>query len=182
MNSYLLIILIIIAAVSVRGQGKYISKDGYIKFYSHTVIEDITADNNEVAGIIDTETGEVLINVKMTAFQFEKRLMQEHFNENYVESEKFPKAVFKGKIVNNESVKYGSQGYYSVQVEGEMTIHGETNTVKSDGTIEVTAEGIVAKTKFMLNPEDYSIKIPKLVRKNIAEEMEITVDMAFKPM
>ena len=127
MKRNLFIIAIILAALSAHGQGKYLTKEGHINFYSHTAIEDITADNNEVAGIIDAETGEVVINVKMTAFQFEKKLMQEHFNENYVESEKFPKAVFKGKIVNNETVKYGSQGYYSVTVEGDMTIHGETN-------------------------------------------------------
>jgi polyisoprenoid-binding protein YceI len=182
MKRNLVIITILLAAISAYGQGKYLTKEGYIKFYSHTAIEDITAENNEVAGIIDAETGEVVINVRMTAFQFEKKLMQEHFNENYVESEKYPKAVFKGMITNNGLVNYKLQGYYNVTVEGEMTIHGESNPVRTNGTIEVTEKGIVASTKFMLNPENYGVKIPRLVRKNIAEEMEITVDMDFKPM
>ena len=166
----------------IHGQGKYLTKEGIVSFYSHTVIEDIKADHHEVASIIDSETGEVVINVKMTAFQFEKKLMQEHFNENYVESEKYPKATFNGTINNNIEVDYAEPGSYEVQVEGDMTIHGKTNTVRAEGTVEVTTEGIVAKTKFLLNPEDYGIKIPRVVRKNIAENMEIIAELVYKPM
>jgi polyisoprenoid-binding protein YceI len=99
-----------------------------------------------------------------------------------VESEKYPRAVFKGKILNNDAVNYISQGYYTVNVEGDMTIHGETRKVYTEGTIEVSAEDIIAKAKFLLNPEDYEIKIPKLVRNNIAEKLEITVEFNLFPL
>ena len=109
-------------------------------------------------------------------------MMQEHFNENYVESEKFPKATFNGKIVNNSEVDYSSKGIYNVKIEGEMTIHGKTNAVSAEGTLEVVSEGIVARTKFLLNPADYDIKIPKVVRNNIAEAMEVRVELSHLPI
>ena len=162
------------------GQGKFLTNEGFISFYSHTVIEDITADNHQVGAVIDAETGEVAVIVRMTRFEFEKKLMQEHFNENFVESEKFPKATFNGRITNNDEVDYSSAGMYPVQVEGEMTIHGVTRNVKPGGTVEVTDDGIVARTEFKLNPEDYDIRIPRVVRDNIAEEMVITAELSCK--
>jgi len=174
--------MILALAGSALGQGKYLTNEGTIVFYSHTAIEDITAENSEVASVIDTESGEVAVIVKMTDFQFEKKLMQEHFNENYVESEKYPKSTFSGLILNNQDVDYTKHGVYSVQLEGDLTIHGVTNKIFARGSVEVTPEGILAKTKFMLNPEDYSIKIPKVVRKNIADNMEIRINLKHNPI
>jgi len=174
--------MILALAGSALGQGKYLTNEGTIVFYSHTAIEDITAENSEVASVIDTESGEVAVIVKMTDFQFEKKLMQEHFNENYVESEKYPKSTFSGLILNNQDVDYTMHGVHSVQVEGALTIHGVTNKVSAKGSVEITTEGIVAKTKFMLNPEDYGIKIPKVVRKNIADNMEIRINLKHNPI
>jgi len=182
MKIFGLIILGMLSVTHLSGQEKYITKDGQINFYSHTPIEDIAAVNHEAACIIDAVTGEIFASVRMTAFHFEKALMEEHFNENYVESEKYPRAVFKGKILNHDAVNYKSKGNYPVNVEGEMTIHGETRKVVTDGTIEVSAEDIIAKTKFLLNPEDYEIKIPKVVRNNIAKKLEITVEFNLKPL
>lgn len=164
------------------GQGNFITKNGYIKFFSHTIIEDITAENHQAASIINSETGEFVINLIMTKFEFEKKLMQEHFNENYVESEKYPKASFKGYITDNDKVDYSKKGIYNVNVSGDMTIHGVTNKVSSEGTIEVTGSGLTAKTKFLLNPEDYKIKIPKVVRDKIANNLEIIADMKYERM
>jgi len=174
-----MILALYLAAASgiLIGQGKYLGNDGVISFYSHTAIEDIKAENQNVAGVIDAASGEVAIIVKMTDFQFEKKMMQEHFNENYVESEKYPKATFNGRILNNLEVDYSSDGVTEVRVEGDMTIHGITTKVSSEGTIEVISGGIIARTKFLLNPEDYDIKIPKVVRRNIAESLEITVEL-----
>jgi polyisoprenoid-binding protein YceI len=159
------------------GQGKYLTNQGKIAFYSHTAIEDIKAENQEVAGVIDAASGEVSIIVKMTSFQFAKKMMQEHFNENYVESEKYPKATFNGIILNNSEVDYSSKGVTEVRVEGDMTIHGKTIKVSAEGSIEVISGGIIARTKFLLNPEDYDIRIPRVVRGNIAESLEITVEL-----
>jgi polyisoprenoid-binding protein YceI len=173
---------ILALAGRVAGQGKYLTNEGTIVFYSHTSIEDITAENNDVASVIDGENGEVAVIVQMTAFKFAKSLMQEHFNENYVESEKFPKAIFRGSILNNQEVDYTSEGVYKVRVAGELTIHGVTNQVSTEGTVEVVGEGIIANTRFMLNPEDYGISIPNVVRKNIAENMEIRINLFHKPI
>ena len=164
------------------GQAKYLTNQGKIGFYSHTAIEDIKAENKEVAGVIDASSGEVAIIVMMTKFQFPKKLMQEHFNENYVESEKYPKAIFNGRIVNNSEVDYASEGSYSVLVEGDMAIHGTTRKVSAEGTMEVNSQGIIARTKFLLNPEDYDIRIPRVVRRNIAENLEITVELNCQPI
>ena len=164
------------------GQGKYLTDAGNAVFYSHAALEDITAENKEVASVIDGATGEIAVIVKMTAFQFEKGLMQEHFNENYVESETFPKATFRGSILNNEDVDYTTTGVYQVQVEGKLTIHGVTNKVSAGGTLEVHSEGILAKAKFLLNPGDYGIMIPKVVRKNISENMEIRIKLDHRPI
>jgi polyisoprenoid-binding protein YceI len=175
-------VLIGIATGVLWGQGKYLTNSGVISFFSHTAIEDIKAENLDVASIIDASTGEVAIIVKMTDFQFVKKMMQEHFNENYVESEIFPKAIFSGSILNNSQVDYSAGGEYKVQIEGEMTIHGVTRKVSADGTIAVISDGIVGRAKFMLNPEDYDIKIPKVVRKNIANQLEITVALSYQPV
>lgn len=172
----------VISASALVAQGKYLTNDGYISFYSHTVIEDITAVNKKVSAVIDGENGEIAVIVRMTQFQFEKKLMQEHFNENYVESDKFPKAIFNGRIVDPGKVDFSTLGKYQVQVSGEMKIHGVAEQVSSEGSIEVTDSGIIATTTFMLNPEDYDIKIPKVVRKNIAEQMEITVKLKCQPV
>ena len=171
------LIMTIILPFAIQGQGKYLTNNGVISFYSHTIIEDITAVNNEVAAVIDGSSGELVIILKMTQFQFEKKMMQEHFNENYLESEIFPKATFSGTILNNDDVKYSIPGLYEVKVIGEMTIHGQTKTISEEGTVKVTSTGIVCSTKFKLNPEDYKIKIPRTVRKNISTQMEIRVEL-----
>lgn len=173
-------VLILVLGGSAIGQAKYLSNEGNIIFFSHTSLEDITAENMEVASVLDSETGEVVVIVQMTAFEFEKKKMQEHFNENYVESETFPKATFRGKILNNADVDYVTKGEYEIQLEGEMSIHGVMNKVSASGSLEVIKGGVIARTKFMLNPEDYNIKIPKVVRKNISENMEIRVEINHK--
>jgi len=182
MKTIILILWIISPFIPALGQGKYLTNNGTIKFYSHTVIEDITAENRRVAAVVDAEKGEVAVIVMMNEFQFVKKLMQEHFNENFVESEKYPKAVFTGMIENNVSVDYSSPGINQVKVLGELTIHGVTRSLSTMGTLEVTANGIIARTSFLLNPEDYEIKIPRVVRDNIAENMEITVELGCNPI
>jgi len=168
---------LLMAAGSVFGQGKYLTNTGFISFYSHTALEDITADNEQVASVIDVASGEFVIIVRMTEFSFEKKLMQEHFNENYVESEKYPKATLKGRILNMEKIDFSVSGVYEVKVEGDMTIHGKTQKVTEAGLLEVGQGFIIARAKFLLNPEDYGIKIPRVVRKNISENLELRIDL-----
>ena len=182
MKAVILSAFILLSFHIARGKGKYLTNEGVITFYSHTVIEDITAINEKVAAVIDSESGEVAIILVMNEFQFEKKLMQEHFNENYAESEKYPKATFNGRISNNGEVDYQSPGEYQVRISGAMTIHGITREISVPGTIIVNRNGISAQTKFLLNPEDYDINIPKVVRNNIAENMEITAELVCNPI
>lgn len=156
---------------------KFLTKNGKISFFSKTPVENIEAHNKQVNSVLDIETGDFGFKVVMKSFEFEKALMQEHFNENYVESDVFPTAGFKGKITNLKDVNLSKSGSYKVTVEGDLTIHGVTKKVKESGTLEVKGDKIEGKSKFSVKPADYGIRIPGAVAKNIAESLEITVDV-----
>jgi hypothetical protein len=161
---------------------KYMTKNGYIGFFSHTSLEDIKGDNNQVASILDISTGEIVFQALIKSFHFDRALMEEHFNENYMESDKFPKSSFKGKITNLSSVDFSKNGSYSVTVEGELTIHDVTNKISTKGTIEIITGGINANSKFNIVPEDYKIIIPGVVRDKIDKNLEVTVSMKYNPV
>lgn len=161
---------------------KYMTKNGYIGFFSSTPVENIKADNNQVASVIDISTGEVVFQVLIKSFKFEKALMEEHFNENYMESDKFPKSTFKGKITNPASVDFNKQGNYDVTVEGDLTIHDVTKKVTVKGSIDVISGEIDANSKFIIVPEDFKINIPGVVRNSIAKTIEVTVTMKYTPV
>jgi len=161
---------------------KYLTRNGFIGFYSHAPVEDIRADNNQVASVIDTQTGEMVFQVLINSFHFQKALMQEHFNENYMESEKYPKAVFKGKITNLSSIDFSKNGTYDADTEGDLTIRDVTKKINAKGTIEILADSLKVDSKFTLAPEDYNIKIPAVVRDNIAKIIEVTVSMKYAPV
>jgi hypothetical protein len=145
-------------------------------------MEDIKGDNNQVAAIIDISTGEMVFQALIKSFHFDRALMEEHFNENYMESDKFPKSSFKGKITNLSSVDFSKNGTYSVIVEGDLTIHNVTNKISTKGTIEVITGGINANSKFNIVPEDYKIVIPGVVRDKIDKNLEVTVSMKYTPV
>jgi polyisoprenoid-binding protein YceI len=111
----------------------------------------------------------------LTAFQFEKALMQEHFNENYVESEKFPQAVLKAKIVNLKDIDWSKNGKSNVVLDAEITLHGVAHKYSINGTIENLNEKIIAISSFIVKLSDFEIKIPKAVETNIAKEVEVNV-------
>ncbi len=161
---------------------KYMTKNGYIGFFSHTPMEDIKADNNQVAGVIDIATGEMVFQALIKSFHFDRALMEEHFNENYMESEKYPKALFKGKITNLAAVNFTKNGIYEVTVDGDLTIHNVTNRISTKGTIEVAPGSINANSKFKIVPENYKIEIPGVVRDKINKNLEVTVVMKYTPL
>jgi len=181
MKTQILLTVFILSAFTINAQ-KFMTKNGYIGFFSHTPMEDIKGDNNQVASILDASTGEIVFQALMKSFKFEKALMEEHFNENYVESEKFPKSTFKGKITNLSDVDFTKTGVYKVTVEGELLIHGVTQNISTPGEIEITGDGVKARSKFFIKPEDYKIEIPSVVRENIAKEITVTVDVNMPPM
>jgi hypothetical protein len=178
-----IVVLVILLAIghSVSAQ-KYMTKNGYIGFYSKTPMEEIKADNNQVASVLDTGTGEMVFQVLIKSFHFERALMEEHFNENYIESEKYPKSTFKGKISNLSSVNFTKNGTYDVTVEGDLMIHNVTNKVSIKGTIEVLSGALNADAKFNIVPEDYKVEIPGVVRDKIDKNLQVTVSMKYTPV
>lgn len=181
MKKITLIFTVTLLVLSANAQ-KYMTKNGYIGFYSHTPMEDIKADNNQVAGIIDIATGDMVFQALIKSFHFDRALMEEHFNENYMESEKYPKATFKGKISNLSAVNFAKNGTYEVTVEGDLTIHNVANKVSTKGSIEIVTGGINAGSKFKVNPEDYKIEIPGVVREKINKDLEVNVMMKYTQM
>lgn len=155
---------------------KYMTRTGKVTFFSSTPLENIEAFNNDVSSVMDGSTGDVMFIVPIKSFHFEKALMQEHFNENYMESDKFPKAEFKGKIANPGEVNFKKDGTYNVKVAGKLTIHGVSKEVSIPGTVTVKGSSITSGTKFGVKPADYGIKIPALVKGKIAEQIEVTVN------
>jgi hypothetical protein len=152
--------------LSARAQGKYMTKTGLISFFSASIMEDIEARNNKVAAVLDLATGQLAFAVPIREFQFKRTLMQEHFNENYMESEKYPKATFTGQVINAaQVVKLLPTGAQNVEVEGQMTMHG------------VSHGQLIVFAYFNIAPADYAIDIPLLVREHIAKSVSVRVNL-----
>ena len=176
MKKWIIIVSVLMIMLEVSAQ-RYITKNGHIKFHSETPMETIEADNRQVSSALDISTGDIVFKVLMKSFEFEKALMQEHFNENYVESDKFPNATLKGKVVDIESYDFTKDNTFEVTVEGDLTMHGVTNKISKKGSFSVKDGQITGTSTFIVKPEDYGIKIPKTVVDNIAEEIEVTVNV-----
>ena len=170
--------LLIIMNLSVFAQKVY-TKNGAISFFSKAPVENISAVNNQVMSTLALASGELQFSVLINAFHFKKSKMEEHFNENYMESDKFPKALFKGKIIELSKINLTVDGSYPVQVSGEITIHGVTKTITTSGMISVKSGIITATSTFRVKPADHKISIPKIVRNNIAEIVDITVSCTY---
>ncbi len=172
----------LLAASVLCAQDKYYTKTGKINFNSKASLENIEALNKSVTAVLDTKTGNLQFAVLMKGFEFEKALMQEHFNENYVESHKYPKAEFKGVVTNNSDINYTKDGTYKAKVKGKLTIHGETNDVETEGTIQVKGGKLLTDATFGVALADYKIEIPKIVKDNIAKIVSIEVDCTLDPL
>jgi hypothetical protein len=162
---------------------RYATRNGNISFYSEAPLENIEAFNSQVNSALDIGTGDFVFRVLMKAFQFEKALMQEHFNENYVESHKHPNANFTGKVMNMSEIDFTKPGKYPATIEGELTIKGITKKVAETGIFEVLESGNLHGTAtFEIAIADYDIRIPRAVVNNIAEQIEIKVDVVLNPL
>ena len=161
---------------------KYFTRTGSISFYSDAPLEKIEAHNRQATSVLDTETGRMEFAVLIKAFQFEKALMQEHFNENYMESSKYPKGSFKGVIKNINEVDFSKDGKYPVQIEGALNIHGVSKNIEPTGIITVENGKVKGHAIFEIEVADYKIQIPKVVRENIAKIVKVTVDINYEPL
>jgi polyisoprenoid-binding protein YceI len=155
--------IMLISTVAVA-QKKYYSKTATLSFVNKTNIETISANNKSAAVVIDSKTGAVSFSALIKSFTFEKALMQQHFNDNYMESGKFPKSEFKGKISNNADVKYTTDGTYSAKVAGKLTMHGVTKDVSTTATIVVKSGKVTSSGSFTVTLKDYGIKDDKIAK------------------
>ncbi|GDX52351.1 hypothetical protein LBMAG27_13980 [Bacteroidota bacterium] len=160
---------------------KYFTREANITFLSDAPLEKIQGINNQAVSMLDISTGAMEFAVLMKAFEFEKALLQEHFNENYVESDKFPKANFKGTITNFADVKWTEDREYPVTVTGKLTIHGVTKDVTSKGKIIIKTGAISANSTFNILISDYNIEIPSVVKNKINNSVKIDVNSNYKP-
>jgi len=154
---------------------KAYTKNGSISFFSKSPLENIEAKNNQVMSVLNSQTGEIQFSVIIKAFHFKKALMEEHFNENYMESTKFPKATFKGTITDMAKVNFSKDGSYPVVSSGDFTLHGVTKKITTPGVITIKKGIPSASSKFSVKLKDYGIIVPKLVKDNIAEIIDISV-------
>lgn len=176
MSRLLFSILILCFFFRTYGQ-KYSVERSTVQFFSEATIEDIKAENTRASGIFNVANDEVVFSIPIKYFEFEKALMKEHFNEKYLESHLFPKAIFQGKFLG---VMKDVGGEQLVKASGKLTIHGVTKDVIIPGTVEVRGNLILARSTFNIHLADYHITIPSLLWQNIAEDVEVTVEFIFK--
>jgi hypothetical protein len=175
----ILFIVLSIGLFQIACAQKFISKTGHVWIYSYTPMEEIEGHNRQVVSILDPVSGDLQYTLLVKSFEFRVALMQEHFNENYMESDKLPKSSFKGKITNLNTMDFKKDGVYPAEVSGDLTIHGVTKPVSTAGTIEVKGQSITARAKFTVTPKDYNIIIPSLVENKIAKTIDVNVDVSY---
>ena len=172
------LLLIVLLPTLVFAQSKLVTRAGHAKIFSTTVAEDITANNYKVTSTLNTETGEMVFSIPVQSFEFEKALMQKHFNqENFMNSSIYPKIKFKGKIKNLSDVKWTTDGKYEVEVIGDLTIRDVTKSITEWGTISIKDGKITANSVFIVKQiTDYHVGKPKKksMSNNVADDIKIT--------
>ena len=174
--------LLFTALGGVQAQNKYMTKTGRVSFFSATPIEDIEAKTQQTAAILDFGMGQLAFSVPIKSFVFKRTLMQEHFNENYMESDKFPKATFTGHFVGFDAAMLATAGPHAVQVAGDLTLHGVTHHIQMPATVELKNSQLLAAATFPVASADYNIEIPLLVRNNIAKVVTVSVALTCAPV
>ena len=173
-NNIIKIVIFICVASNLFGQ-KYFTRTGEISFFSGTSMEDIEAVSNSASTVIDLSSGKIQWAVLIKSFEFEKALMQEHFNENYMESSKYPKAKFSGTINNISDINLKEDGTYTAELSGTLDIHGVKKEVTTTAIFTVENEAVSAENVLKILVADYDIKIPSVVKDKIAKEIEIKI-------
>lgn len=175
MKTALLFFIILLFGLPAISQKRYFTRTGTISFNAGTALEDIDAFNNAASSVLDVNTGQIEFAVLIKGFEFKRALMQDHFNENYMESDKYPKSVFKGKVLDLDKVNFGKDGSYPVKIKGTLDLHGVSREVETTGTLNVKGETIEASAAFPVLLADYNIAIPGLVKDKISKTANVTV-------
>lgn len=175
MYKFFAVILFISFSTFAFSQEKiYSTKSGTISINANTPLETIEATNNQTLSKLSDKSGQLVFMLLIKGFTFKNALMQEHFNENYMESSKFPKADFKGNIINLNEVNFSKDGTYNTKVEGVLTIHGVSKKINTNGTIVVDKGSLKSSASFKIKVRDYGIA-GKYIGDKIAEEVETTI-------
>ncbi|MEE4197519.1 MAG: YceI family protein [Bacteroidales bacterium] len=181
MSKMLIFSVLMFFCFSLPAQDVYFTRSGHIYFISETDVIDIDADNHQVASFLDIETGKIQFAVLIKSFQFSLATAKEHFNESYMESDKFPQATFKGKINDMNTIDLKEQGVYHVHVTGEITIRGITKNITVPAEIQVSEDGVNAGSVFLLAIADFNIRVPKVVEHRVAKQVAVKVNMDYTP-
>ncbi len=180
MKQIIILLLSLIAFTATAD--KYFTKTGKISFFSSAPMEKIEAHNGAIGVLLNSATGALSFKVLIKSFVFEKKLMQEHFNENYMDSDKYPKAMFKGKVKDISKVNFSKDGKYPVKVSGDLTIHGVKKAVVESGYIIVKKGIPTVSSNFSVKLTDYKVKIPRAVRDKIAKDVKIKINARLKKL
>lgn len=176
MKNSIFIALVFFLLQSSFAQKRYFTKTGNVSFRAGTAVEDIDGLNKSTTCVFDASSGDIQFAILIKGFEFKSSLMMEHFNENYMESDKFPKSIFKGKITNMEKINFLKDGTYPGNVKGVLEIHGVKKEVETNGQFKVSGETVIAIAEFEIVLEDYAITIPSLVKDKISKTARIKVN------
>ena len=172
----MILLLMLLAFNNINADAQvYYTKNGNVSFFSKTVLENIDAENNQVISVLNAGTGALQISLLNNAFHFPKAKMESDFNEDYIESDKYPRSTFKGTITNLSDVNFNKDGSYPVKVNGDLTVHGVTKSISAPGTIVIKDGNVSATSSFKVLVSDYKIKIPSIVSNKIGESIEVKV-------
>ncbi|WP_264537830.1 YceI family protein [Flavobacterium sp. N1736] len=169
----IIVLLFLFVGISQISAQKYITKTGSLKFEASVEsFEEVAAENKNTSAILESATGDIAVLALMKGFRFKVALMEEHFNENYVESDKFPKATFKGKVDDFDVSKLSSTAKI-VKISGDLTLHGKTKKITANAKISKSGDKITVTGNFDVKPEDFDIEIPKVVSKKVADKIKV---------
>lgn len=166
--------------IPMAGQSIYISKSNTVSFFAGTSVEDIDATNTKALSLLNITTGEITISIPNKEFHFKRSLMEEHFNENYMESDKYPKSEFKGKINNIEKYDLLTDGPFQVTVTGTLTVHGVAKERTLDVQVQRKDGKLQGETKFKVALADHKIDRPKILWEKMAENVDITASFIYE--
>lgn len=175
-----LLISILFMGFSMMAQDKILTKNGSITFEASVpAFEEVKAKNTGVSCVLNTKTGEIASLALLKGFKFKVALMEEHFNENYVESSKFPKATFKGKIEDFDYQKVTAT-FQNYKLNGKLELHGKTKDISVTAKIKKTEKGLEISSTFTVNSDDFDIEIPSVVSKKVSKNVKVSLDFLLK--
>ncbi len=178
MKRLFFVLFVSMCALQLSAQ-KIFTKTAAVKFSANSNLEKIEGNTNTASTAIDKSSGNIEFALLVKSLKFEKALMEEHFNENYMESTKFPKATFKGKITNNADIKWETDGKYSAKIAGQLTVHGVTKDINTVAEVTIKAGVATTSSKFSIEVADYGIEIPSLVKDKVAKTAKIEVSAIY---